>query len=97
MFLVSALKKLCMVGWHNIIQLLPLCEGNMTVCSPEAGNIARGQSPRAILPVEGEQIVMLPSHKGNSCFIMPINICVCNVKKKKRTFINAVSLFKFAV
>ena len=26
----------------NIIQLLPLCEGNMTVCSPEAGNIARG-------------------------------------------------------
>ena len=27
----------------NIIQLSPLCEGNMTVCSPEAGNIARGQ------------------------------------------------------
>ena len=26
----------------SIIQLLPLCEGNMTVCSPEAGNIARG-------------------------------------------------------
>ena len=28
----------------------------MTICSPEAGNIARGRSPRAILPVEGEQI-----------------------------------------
>ena len=45
--------------WHeqcNIIQLLPLCEGNMTICSPEAGNIAQGRSPREILPVEGEQI-----------------------------------------
>ena len=39
----------------------------MTICS--------------ILPVEGEQIVMLPSHKGNNCFIMLINILVCNVKK----------------
>ena len=68
----------------------------MTVCSPEAGNIARGRSPKAILPVDGEQIVMLPSHKGNNYFIMPINICVCNVKKKKKkkgTLINAVSLF----
>ena len=43
----------------------------MTVCSPEAGNIARGSSPRVILPVEGEQIVMLPSHKGKNCFIIP--------------------------
>ena len=73
----------------------------MTICSPEAGNIARGRailpvegeqivrlpsicSPeegyiargRAILPVEGEQIVMLPSYKGNTCFIMPMNICL---------------------
>ena len=24
---------------YSIIHLLPLCEGNMTVCSPEAGNI----------------------------------------------------------
>ena len=31
----------------------------MTICSPEAGDIARGRSPRAILPVEGEQIVLL--------------------------------------
>ena len=61
-----------------------------------------------VLPVEGEQIVMLPSHKDNNCFIMPINICVCNVKKNNkkkttkkkkkqqqtnRTLINAVSLF----
>ena len=43
-----------------IIQLLSLCEGNTTICSPEAGNIARGR--------------MLPSHKGNNCFIMPFNI-----------------------
>ena len=27
----------------DIIQLLPLSEGDMTICSPEAGNIARGQ------------------------------------------------------
>ena len=52
-------------GNFNIIQLLPLCEGNMTVCSPEAGNIARGCSPRVILPVESEQI------KDNNCFIIP--------------------------
>ena len=55
----------------NIIQLLPLCAGNMTICSPEAGNIAWGPSPRVILHVEGEQIVMLSSHKGNNCFIIP--------------------------
>ena len=30
----------------------------------ELGNIARGRSSRAILPVEGEQIIMLPSNKG---------------------------------
>ena len=47
-----------------IIQLLPFCEGNMTVCSLEAGNIARGRSPRVILPVEGEQIV----NKGQQLF-----------------------------
>ena len=45
----------------------------MTICSPEAGNIARGHSPRAILPVEDKQIVILPSHKDNNCFIMPFN------------------------
>lgn len=27
--------------------------------------------PSGILPVEGEQIIMLPSHKGTDCFIMP--------------------------
>ena len=26
----------------DTIQLLPLSEGDMTICSPEAGNIARG-------------------------------------------------------
>ena len=30
-------------GCNVIIQLLPLSEGDMTICSPEAGNIARGQ------------------------------------------------------
>ena len=29
---------------NNNPQLLPLCEGDMTICSPEAGNIARGRS-----------------------------------------------------
>ena len=65
-----------------IVQLLPLCEGNMMICSTEAGNIAQGNSPRAILHVQGEKIVMLPSHKGNNCFIMPMNIFLCNVKNK---------------
>ena len=41
----------------------------MMICSPEAGDIVRGRSPRAILPVEGEQIVMSPSIKGNKIFI----------------------------
>ena len=31
-----------------IIQLVPLSEGDMAICSPEVGNIARGRSPRAI-------------------------------------------------
>ena len=63
------------------IQLLPLCEDNMTMCSSEADNIARGRSLRAILPVRGEQVVMLSSHKGNNCFIMPINICSLQCEK----------------
>ena len=37
----------------------------MTIYSPEANNIARGRSPRAILPVEGEQIVLSPSPRAN--------------------------------
>ena len=32
----------------DIIQLLPTSEDDMTICSPEAGNIARGRSLRAI-------------------------------------------------
>ena len=42
----------------------------MTICLPEAGNIERGRSPRAILPAEGEQIVMSHYLKGNNCFII---------------------------
>ena len=42
----------------------------MAICSSDAGNIAggfaRGQYYLSILPVEGEQIVMLLSHKGNN-------------------------------
>ena len=44
----------------------------MRHCSHKAGK----------LPVEGEQIVMLPSHKGNNCFIMPINIFSLQCEKK---------------
>ena len=50
---------------------MSLCEDNMTIYSPEADNIA----------VEGELIFMLPSYKGNNCFIVQINIFLCNVKK----------------
>ena len=32
----------------DIIQWLPLSEGDMTICSPDAGHIARGLRPRAI-------------------------------------------------
>ena len=72
--LIGIITQLLPLCEGNIIQLLPLCEGKMTICSPEVGNIAWGQRPRAILPVEGEQIVMLTSHKDNNCFIMPIDI-----------------------
>ena len=50
-------------------QLLPLYEGSMTICSPSTGNITLGLRPRTILPASGEQIVMLPSDKGNNCII----------------------------
>ena len=53
----------------KIKQLLPLCEDNMTICSPSTCNITLGLRPRTILPASGEQIVMLPSHKGNNCII----------------------------
>ena len=44
--------------WFGAIkQLLPLGEGDMTICSPSTGYIA----------VEGEQIVMSPSLKGRNC------------------------------
>ena len=44
-----------MLGAHAVdmsrvhaIQLLPLSDCDMTICSPWAGNIARGRSPSAI-------------------------------------------------
>ena len=43
---------------YDNIQCLPLSEGDMTICSPEAGDIVRGR------------IVMSPSLKGNNCFII---------------------------
>ena len=61
----------------------------MTICSPEAGNIARGRSP---IPVEGEHIVMLPSQKANNCFIMAIYIFLCNVKNENEV-INTVFIY----
>ena len=65
---VCALYNYCpcvSVTWRFVHhrQVILLCDDNMTICSPEAGNIA-------ILPVEGEQI-MLPLHKANHCFIIP--------------------------
>ena len=35
-------------GMQVVINLLPMCEGNMMICSPKAGKIAGGQIPRAI-------------------------------------------------
>ena len=39
---ISNCKQKVLIG--IIKQLLPLCEGNMTICSPSTGNIAFGQS-----------------------------------------------------
>ena len=58
------------VFFGKIKQVLPLCEGNMTICHLSIGNIALGTRPRAILPASGEQIVMLPSNKGNNCIMV---------------------------
>ena len=63
--LFFTLQTKILIGIIN--QLLPLCVGNMTICSPSTGNIALRFRPRAILPASGEQIVMLPSHKCNNC------------------------------
>ena len=41
----------------------------MTICSHSTGNITLGLRPREILPASREQIVMLPSHKGNNCIL----------------------------
>ena len=40
---------------YDFIELLPLSEGDLMICSPETGNIVRGG--------------MSPSLKGNNCFI----------------------------
>ena len=44
----------------------------MTICSPSTCNITLGLRPRAVLPASGEQIVMLPSHKGNNCIMLNV-------------------------
>ena len=51
-----------------IIHLLPLSKGDMTICSPEAGNIANGL-PEGNITFEGKQIVMSPSLKGNNVLL----------------------------
>ena len=43
----------------------------MMICLPWTGNIALGLRPLAMLPASGEQIVMLPSYKGNDCMLKP--------------------------
>ena len=36
-------RSISVSPWRGIfIQVLPFCEGNMTICSPEAGNVTRG-------------------------------------------------------
>ena len=52
-----------------IKQLLPLCEGNMTILSLSTRNIVLGLRLLAILPAWGEEIIILPSHKGNNYII----------------------------
>ena len=54
----------------------------MKICSPKVGNITRGRSPRVILPVKGDQIVMLPSHKGNNCLLC--RLIFFAIKKKAK-------------
>ena len=56
-------------GFGIIKQLLPLSEGDMTICSPSTGHITLGLRPRAISPASGEQIVMSPSLEGNNCIM----------------------------
>ena len=69
-----ALVVTCICRVAGIIkQLLPLSEGDMTICSPSTGYIAR-----AILPASGEQIVMSPSLKGNNCIIFHTFLCHVN-------------------
>ena len=57
-------KKIRFWSYISYELIVNISEGNMTICSPEAGKRAY---PRVTLTVEGEQIILLPSHKGNSC------------------------------
>ena len=59
----------------------------MTTCSPEAGNTDRGRSPMAILPAEGKQIIMLPSHKA-------INIIKHSIAGHKDDTTNGIAIRK---
>ena len=87
--------------WFGIIkQLLPMSEGDMTICSPSTGYIALGLRPRAILPASGEQIVMSPSLKGNNCIIKPLrrNLWIPEVyylNLLKVSFVSAMNLNEF--
>ena len=65
MCLSCGMSLICFAkGFAIIKQVLPLREGDMTICSPLTGHIALGQSPAS-----GEQIVMSTSLKGNNCII----------------------------
>ena len=81
----------------NIIQLLPLCKGNIAICSFKASNIILERSPRIILLVESEQSAMLPAHKDNNCFIVT-TICFKNQNVEHRNCrSNALCHISFAV
>ena len=85
-FVLWYVANLFQKGFGIIKQLLPLSEGDMTICSPSTGYIC----PRAILPASGEQIAMSPSLKGNNCILSHTQtyisrdyykpeVCMCDV------------------
>ena len=59
--------------------ILLVSEGDMTICSPEAGNIAR-----AILPDSGEQIIMSPSRATIVYYTEPLLKQISDMPHDKR-------------
>ena len=66
------LQNLTKSEFGKIKQLLPSCEGNITIRSLSTDNIALVLRPRTILPASSQQIVILPPHKSNNCILSTI-------------------------